>query len=319
MKAQSLIAPLLIIAAAISLKAQTTSLITYNGGFFVKNDTLWEEHRPNDKATIWSTYTQTHENDNFYYAENNKCKVALPKNKANHIYIKRNGQWKIVYNTKEVYGYCPEAGRLFYCYTGGYFVRDNNIWREYRPQKKYDLWASYTQIEEQEHFFIIENTNNKVAIPKKSQNSIFIMHDGQWIECYQRTTIYDPSSTHQFNFYFTKYTTDDKQEQEQEQSNNGSARLSFDRRGNLQICYGNKHHNLKFDNIYTLRHKENDTPIGIELTIDKNKKIRLIGNELCAIDIAGVCPYINFIDGRSNSDLNYIIELIQNRYYFLRK
>lgn len=315
MKTRRIIFLLLIIAGVLTAKAQSSSLVAYDGGFFVKNDTVWEEMRPNDKHGVWSSYRQTHENENFYYIENKKCNVALPKNKANHIYIMRNNRWERVYNTKEVYNYCPEKNRLFYCYNGGYFVRDNNNWREYRPAKKYSLWASYQQVEEQDYFFIIKNEKNKVAIPKNPTNNIYIMRGNKWQECYRNTTIYDASSLYEFNFYFDEYITSDKQDGMQ--AGNGSARLSFNRKGNLQISYGNRHYDLKFDNISTLRHKESDTPIGIEFTISGNKKISLIGSELCAIDLDGVCPYTNFCKGDNKNNLRHIIELVRNNYFFI--
>ena len=70
---------MLAIVSFVSLMAQTTALVPYVGGYFVKNGDEWTEYRPADKTGKWSTYKQYKENDTFFYVENKKCRLAIPK------------------------------------------------------------------------------------------------------------------------------------------------------------------------------------------------------------------------------------------------
>ena len=49
---------MLAIVSFVSLVAQTTALVPYVGGYFVKNGDEWTEYRPADKTGKWSTYKQ---------------------------------------------------------------------------------------------------------------------------------------------------------------------------------------------------------------------------------------------------------------------
>ena len=49
---------MLAIVSFVSLMAQTTALVPYVGGYFVKNGDEWTEYRPADKTGKWSTYKQ---------------------------------------------------------------------------------------------------------------------------------------------------------------------------------------------------------------------------------------------------------------------
>ena len=42
----------------VSLVAQTTALVPYEGGYFVKNGEKWSEYRPAHKTGLWSEYKQ---------------------------------------------------------------------------------------------------------------------------------------------------------------------------------------------------------------------------------------------------------------------
>ena len=46
------------VAGILSLVAQTTAMVPYEGGYFVKNGNEWTEYRPADKTGKWSTYKQ---------------------------------------------------------------------------------------------------------------------------------------------------------------------------------------------------------------------------------------------------------------------
>ena len=77
----------LIIAGMLPLLAQTTALVSYEGGYFVKNDNDWTEYRPADRAGKWSSYEQYKETDEFFYLKNKKCRIAIPKIKKNKIFL----------------------------------------------------------------------------------------------------------------------------------------------------------------------------------------------------------------------------------------
>ena len=183
----------LAIAGVVSLMAQTTALVTYEGGYFVKNGEEWTEYRPADKAGKWSTYEQYNEDDVFFYVENKKCRLAIPKLYKDKIFIKRDkkGDWEVVYNTLSVHLLCPDGDALFYSYRNhslkhseydGYFVRDNMNWREYRPRLKSSVWAEFKQTSEDGRYFILESSNNIVYIPKTTSDDIVIKEKKRGVE-----------------------------------------------------------------------------------------------------------------------------------------
>ena len=100
MKQRMIFAFALIMAGLLPLLAQTTALVSYEGGYFVKNGNDWTEYRPAYRAGKWSSYEQYKETDEFFYLKNKKCRVAIPKLKKNKIFVDRekNGKWEIVYN-----------------------------------------------------------------------------------------------------------------------------------------------------------------------------------------------------------------------------
>lgn len=85
-----------------------------------------------------------------------------------------------------------------YTYDGGYFVRNGNNWTEYRPKDKEGVWATYTQYNEEEHFFNITNNLCDVSVPKSSVNKFYYSgkQDGNWEPIYNTRQVYDymPSS-----------------------------------------------------------------------------------------------------------------------------
>ena len=51
----------------LALQAQkTTALVTYEGGYFVKNGDEWVEYRPAHKTGAWNRYEQFDEDDTFF-------------------------------------------------------------------------------------------------------------------------------------------------------------------------------------------------------------------------------------------------------------
>ncbi len=171
--------------------AQTTGLFTYNGGYFIKNGNAWSEYRPEEREEAWATYTQYNEEADFYNIKNNRCSLSVPKRANKLFYIYKNNGWEMIYDTREIYNYFNDASRKIYCYEGGYFVRDGDTWREYRPIKEKGIWSIYTQYNEDDNYYMVENSLCKVSIPKTANNDFYIMNNNKWEKCYVSTNIYD--------------------------------------------------------------------------------------------------------------------------------
>ena len=58
MKKKILLTLVLAVSGMVSLMAQTTALVTYNGGYFVKDGKEWTEYRPADKLEPWNEQQQ---------------------------------------------------------------------------------------------------------------------------------------------------------------------------------------------------------------------------------------------------------------------
>lgn len=70
------------------------------GGYFKKNGDQWEEWK-NGRSSCWATYSQYHEDSDFYYISNSSNSVAVPKNNSvNDFYINKGSghDWSKVYS-----------------------------------------------------------------------------------------------------------------------------------------------------------------------------------------------------------------------------
>ncbi len=283
MKKKILLTLVLAVSGMVSLMAQTTALVTYNGGYFVKDGKEWTEYRPADKVEPWNEYKQYNEDDKFFYLKSKRCNVSVPKISHDKIYVdrKKNGNWEVVYNTLNVHLLCPEGDALYYTYRNhsmkhyeydGYFVRDNLNWREYRPRLKSGVWAEFKQTAEDYRYFTLESTHNIVYIPKTTDDDIVIKDkdNKNWTGGYAIQAVYDRSATYQYSFYYPKSgrikgngnnTLGDK-----------SARISFDNRCNIQVAFDGKHYDLTYTGIQIA---EDDGKEAILITIDKENRIWL--------------------------------------------
>lgn len=320
MKQRIIFAFALIVAGLLPLLAQTTALVSYEGGYFVKNGNDWTEYRPADRAGKWSSYEQYKETDDFFYLKNKKCRIAIPKIKKNKIFVDRekNGKWEIVYNTLDIYWHCPEPNGLFYCYRDGggveydgYFVRDNDKWFEYRPGQKRGVWAEFNQVNEEEDFFILQSTNDKISIPKDPKNNIYIVRGSNWSPCYRTTAIYDRSAKYDYNFYMKKSHLIKGNGKTREEGK--SARISFNRKGNIQLAYNKKHYDLTYDNIRVTTY---DGVKAVEITIGKKDKVWLLSSNKCIIMCKSILPQMYVIDGIDSKKLKEIISLIENEDFY---
>ena len=282
---------MLAIISFVSLVAQTTALVPYVGGYFVKNGDEWTEYRPADKVGKWSTYKQYKENDTFFYVKNKKCNLAIPKLGKDMIFIDRekNGKWEQVYTTIDVHHQCTEPDGLFYCYNdgrgrehNGYFVRlDGGVWHEYAPGKKRGVWAEFKQTGEDKDYFIVESTENIVRIPKREGLNFIITKPGYdgWRGGYTTKAIYDRSAAYLYHFDF-EYHGAAKRENNFKFNKKGG-RISLDNKCNLQIAFGGKHYDFVYQSIEIVEGQGGLSSLvskGSEcilITIDKDNRVML--------------------------------------------
>lgn len=283
MKRKILLALVLAVAGIVSLAAQTTALVTYDGGYFVKSGEEWTEYRPADKVEPWNEYKQYKEDDKFFYLESKRCNVSVPKLSHDKIYVdrKKNGNWEVVYNTLNVHLLCPEGDALYYTYRNhsmkhyeydGYFVRDNLNWREYRPRLKSGVWAEFKQTAEDWRYFTIESANNIVYIPKTTDDDIVIKEKGNenWTGGYAIQAVHDRSANYLYSYYYGK-SARVKGKESYELTDN-SARISLDSKGNIQVALKGKHHDLTYTDIEIADYEGKE---AILITIDKKNRIWL--------------------------------------------
>lgn len=287
---QKIILTLLFTAiASVAAFAQMSTLVAYDGGYFVKNGKEWNEYRPADRAGKWSSYKQYKESEEFFYLKNKKCRLAIPKIAKDKIFIdrKKDGKWEVIYNPLNIYPLCTEPEGLFYCYTTGdieargYFVRDNNIWREYRPWMKRSRWAEFKQCDENNEYFIVESEHNIVYIPRNKKNNFIIKKkdNKNWQARYTTNAIYDPSAEYRYNFYFLTSLTEKRKNNFEQTGEN--ARVSFDNNCNIQIAVDGKCYNFIYTSIENTEYKEQE---AVLLTIDEKNKIYLTNNGTCYVD-----------------------------------
>ena len=240
MKRFFIIVLVLSVISAASAFAQTTGLYTYDGGYFVRSGDNWTEYRPTKMEGAWAIYTQYNEEEHFFNITNSLCDVSVPKSNVNKFYISSNkdGDWKPIYDTKEIYDYMPSSGCGVYCYKGGYFVRDGLKWREYRPADRSGLWAEYDQNDYDGHFFYIINDNDHVAIPvAESDGDIHLFKGTEWNPIYSLTGIYDFAAGYEYSLSFSWYKVYDSETKDYGDSIAVPCRVSFDRYGNARVRY----------------------------------------------------------------------------------
>ena len=317
----------LVVAGLLALQAQTTTaLVTYEGGYFVKAGNKWEEYRPAYKTGVWNSYKQFGEDDTFYYIENKKCYVAVPKLYKDKIFIDRDKgkkNWEVVYNTLSVHQRCPDKDGLFYSYRNhrkehseydGYFVRKNLVWQEFRPRMKSGVWAEYKQTDENSDFFILTSEHNTVYIPKTTDDNIVIYQNdnSNWRGGSAIEAIYDKSADYDYNFYYENSEKGGKQVAPAKQ-----CRISFDRKGNIQVVYDGKHYDLTYRNVYLDLYKVSDNikHTAIVISIDEKNKLWLLSPYRAMVDCKVLGNKMFFIGGDNAKAFNEVNHLLQSNSY----
>ena len=306
-----------LMTALMAVQAQkTTALVTYEGGYFVKNGDEWVEYRPAHKTGVWNRYEQFDEDDTFFYIKNKKCYVAIPKLYKDKIFIdraKKRKNWEVVYNTLSVYLRCPDKDGLFYSYRNhrkehsewdGYLVRDNLTWHEYRPRMKSGVWAEFKQSDENERFFILTSEHNTVYVPKSTDDDIIILQNdnNSWRGGYSIEAIYDRSAAYDYNFYY-----------ENSEKKGAAAvpakqcRISFDRKGNIQVVYDGKFHDLAYRKVELTDYEGGR---AIKITIDDKNRIYLLSSHRALVDCKSLGKEIFFISGDNGEVYTEVSDLI---------
>ena len=316
---------MLAIVSFVSLMAQTTALVPYVGGYFVKNGDEWTEYRPADKVGKWSTYKQYKENDTFFYVKNKKCNLAIPKLGKDMIFIDRekNGKWEQVYTTIDVHHQCTEPDGLFYCYNdgrgrehNGYFVRlDGGVWHEYAPGKKRGVWAEFKQTGEDKDYFIVESTENIVRIPKREGLNFIITKPGYdgWRGGYTTKAIYDRSAAYLYHFDFEYHGA--AKRGNNFKLNKKGGRISLDNKCNLQIAFGGKHYDFVYQSIEIVEGQGGLSSLvskGSEcilITIDKDNRVMLYDGS-ARVESKRIGEKVLLI-GASGKDFRAIVEQLK--------
>ena len=281
----------LLLSFAMTAFAQTTALVAYEGGYFIKNGDNWTEYRPQDKAEAWNEYKQYKETDTFYFLDSKRCRVAIPKLACDKIFVdrKKNENWEVVYNTISVHPFCPNEKGPFYCYTttsteyDGYFVRDNGKWREYRPNMKRGLWAEFDEVGDNSAHFVLESEHNTVLVPKTTADRFIIYKKGNssWRGGYTAAAIYDNSAMIGSSYDFSYQKTFVAKRGNNYKQTKGGCSISFDTTGHIEMKYGGKLVNTVYSSIKLDRY---DGELAICISIDKKNNIWILDQDQCIIE-----------------------------------
>lgn len=223
-----------------------TGLYSYDGGYFLRNGSHWEEYRPDYKTGVWASYEQYNEEANFFNIKNSACSVSVPKTaSANFFYAKPGEDWTQIYTTSEIYDYLPDFAKDIYCYNGGYFVRDGMDWYEYRPAERHEVWNEYKQVKADGNFIYLKCNDNDfmIGIPlTASLGSIYIKRgDGDWSTIYTLTGIYDCGKGYEYSIPFRKMRTENDSD-----SLLVDARININSDGTCQVRYSDKKYPFEF-------------------------------------------------------------------------
>ncbi len=307
----------LLALASIGVAAQTTGLFTYNGGYFIKAGDYWTEYRPADKDGVWATYTQYNDEENYYQISNSSCSLSIPKADKNNFYIWKNNEWEVIYTTKHVYDYFDDQSREIYAYNqGGYFVRDGGTWREYRPDKKAGVWATYSQYKEDDNYYYMRSTVSEVCVPKEERNDFYLLNDGEWMKCYTTSAIYDPYGIYDFVIDYEYYRVADADGMLQDFKS--PAKLCFSRDGTGLIVCGHGNFKFQFNAILTTVYTGSDTISGFKLCpdADNEDKYVFVFPDWCIVNIEDTCEYMNLNDGNYRGLFDEVIGLIESNTFF---
>ena len=316
----------LLLSFAMTALAQTTALVAYEGGYFVKNGDKWTEYRPQDKAEAWNEYKQYKENDIFYFLDSKRCRVAIPKLACDKIFVdrKKNENWEVVYNTISVHPFCPNGDGPFYCYTttsieyDGYFVRGNGKWTEYRPNMKRGLWAEFDEVGEDDSFFYLKSKHNTVQVPKTTEERFIIRKNdnSSWRGGYTAAAIYDTSVTIGRDYSFSYQKTFVVKRRDRYKLTNDNCNISFDTKGKIDITYGDRQVSTVYSSIRLDRY---DGELAICISIDKKNNIWILNQDQCIIECKKVGEKTMLLGCSNTQGYKELKELLRIKPIVIRK
>lgn len=187
---------LLLTGIIISVFADSQSMLClYKGGYFIRNGNSWYEYRPQSKDGVWSTYSQQSSDNNYNYVKNSACELSIPKNKKNSVWIKKGGEWEVLYTTIKIFDYCPKRSSHLFCFDNGFFIKNGTTWYLYMPEKeKKREWNTFTEYSKDDSYYYISNSQDKISIPRSPNNSFFLLDNGKWKEWHSALALYDAHS-----------------------------------------------------------------------------------------------------------------------------
>jgi len=74
---------------------------------------------------------------------------------------------------------CVNANAQKFYYEGGYFEKNGSKWFEYKPSQKDGVWNWFDEVDDQEYYYVIDNGNCQVAVPKSTSYNFLIKLKGE--------------------------------------------------------------------------------------------------------------------------------------------
>lgn len=168
----------------------------YEGGFFEKTGNQWHEFKDDNPNRAVNWFNEIGSDDNFYIADNGKCKIAIPKNTQNNFLIQLNGHndWTYKYMSKD------NAISNRYHYEGGFFVKKGNQWYEFKDEDPSKAVNWFNEIVSDDNFFVGDNGNCKIAIPRNMRNNFLIQLKGEseWLFKYKNIGVRQSGTNKQY-------------------------------------------------------------------------------------------------------------------------
>lgn len=150
----------------------------YEGGFFEKKGNTWYDYKDENPTKVVNSFKEISSDANFYVGDNGQFKVAIPKSTNNDFLFQMKGsnKWKLMFPSKE--SEAQRQNRLKYYYEGGHFEKKGNYWIEFKESNPNKAVNWFTEVSSDKNFYVADNGNCKVAIPKDSQNNFLIQLKG---------------------------------------------------------------------------------------------------------------------------------------------
>ncbi len=150
----------------------------YEGGFFEKKGNIWYDYKDENPTKGVNSFKEISSDANFYVGDNGQFKVAIPKSTNNDFLfqLKDSNKWKLMFPSKE--SEAQRQNRLKYYYDGGHFEKKGNYWIEFKESNSNKAVNWFTEVSSDKNFYVVDNGNCKIAIPKDTKNNFLIQLKG---------------------------------------------------------------------------------------------------------------------------------------------